>query len=159
MKRKCDMFSTSNDTDKHVLCIDGYIGLFDSAEEINELLAPLLKEHWDDSGYGCMQILEPGDIALRVDYENKLPSGGYGAKESTTCLVSEVQPIDIKGYVEKHADRQWQKAKDERPGLKSRFEHHLLSKLSSSDGDIWDAVFKHGQECAERAENAIKSSQ
>lgn len=90
------MFTTTNDTNLWILAIDGFIGAFNSIKALNVALSPLLKFNWDNCGYGSIQIIPPNTVAQNFNYEN-----------TTSSLVSEVQLIDIAGYIAKHADRQY----------------------------------------------------
>jgi hypothetical protein len=105
MNKKCNAFTTTNDTDFWVLMVDEYIGLFNSKDRLSEALKPFNDIHWDESGYGCMNILPPRHVARAHN-----PKDWNVIEESTTCYVSEVQPINIKGYILKHADRSYKRS-------------------------------------------------
>ncbi len=105
MKLKIDMFTTANDTDQWVLAIDGYFGFFKSEQETELALNPINDEHFDDSGYGSMQVIAPKTVLMAVNYDKP----GNPVESISTCLISDVKSIDIAGYILKHADRQYQK--------------------------------------------------
>ena len=98
---KCDTFTTTNDTSFWVLTVDGYLGLFNGAQAAKNALSSIGGMNWDDTGYGCCQIIPPNTVAMGLDDDFK------ETIEKTTCLVSDVQPIDIEGYVKKHSDRRY----------------------------------------------------
>ena len=154
MKKKCDMFTTANDTGKYALCVDGFVGLYDSFKDAEAALQPVADVHWDESGYGAMQIIPPNTRAVHYKFD-----GTNDTFDATTCLISEIQTIDIAGYISKHAARQYHKfttKQSEQKPLAERFEEYLrnqdidITKLNLLDQDIWDNKY------ADRAARAIK---
>ena len=135
LKKKCEMFCTTNDTGKWALCVDDYIGLYESEEAVSEALRPTADDHWDDSGYGSMQVLPPHTVAKMVDYDQP----GNPVVENTQCHISDVQPIDMTRYIKYHADRKYQKFEDEnKSDLRERFRLYLIDKY---DYDNYEFFF------------------
>jgi len=132
LKKKCEMFCTTNDTGKWALCVDDYVGLYDTEKAVNEALNPTANDHWDDSGYGCMQVLPPHTVAKKVDYDQ--PDNPVA--ENTQCFISDVQPIDMTRYIKYHADRKYQKIEDKnKPDLRERFNYYVINKSGNNHFD------------------------
>lgn len=102
MRNKIKMFATANDTDQFVVAVDGYIQLFPTAAEAEACYAMINPGpgHFDNSGYGSCDFLVPGHRPI-----NRLAKQLGEKEDMTQCLVSEVQPIDLIGYLSKHNKR------------------------------------------------------
>lgn len=102
MREKIKMFATTNDTDRHVVAVDGYIQLFATKVDAEACYAMINPGpgHFDNSGYGSCHLMAPGYRPIN------LLAKQMGEKEDMTqCYVSEVQPIDLIGYLSKHNKR------------------------------------------------------
>ncbi len=99
--KHCQAFRTANDTSKWVLCLDERIGFFNSETEVENALKHITNIHWDDSGHDCMQVLPPGFVPMHVNFEK----AGYPLEDKSACYVSDIQSIDMTGYINKHIDR------------------------------------------------------
>lgn len=125
LNKKCIPFVTANDTDKWVLCVDGYIGVFEEkrpAEIAYEFIDDI-----DSSSFGCIQLLPPHYVPK--DYRGNV---------MTKCLVSECQPIDIRGYIVKSNDRARKNMQTETPTLKERFWRFLNQDCGVFNFDNFD---------------------
>lgn len=101
MQKRIKMFATANDTQKFVVAVDGYIQGFESLDEANEVYGLIHPDcHFDNSGYGSAQILVPGHRP--IDLFKK--QAGEPC-DMTEMLVSDVQQIDMRGYLTKHVKR------------------------------------------------------
>jgi hypothetical protein len=98
---KIKMFATANDTEKWVLCVDGYFGTFETKDECiaaRKLIGDCDK-HFDDTPFGSVAILTPMSAPYFVD-PNWRPE---------LDLISEHQAIDIVGYIIKQQRRDYWK--------------------------------------------------
>lgn len=90
MHKQIHVFLTANDTDRWVVSVDGYIQSFATKSEAESVYRLIVPEgaHFDDAGYSSCDILPPGYRPHRVE-----------------CVVSQVQEIDLIGYLKKHNNR------------------------------------------------------
>jgi hypothetical protein len=84
------MFATENDTDKWVVAVDGYFGLFDTEKEADQVYEMIKsKYNW----YNSAQIIEP-QHKISDTWSGELPD-----------KISLHTPIDIKDYIIRMKDR------------------------------------------------------
>lgn len=138
MKNRIDMFATTNDTEEFVVAVDGYIQGFKTLDDANAVYAMInpAGRHFDDSGYGSCHLLAPGYRPIN------LLAKQLGEKEDMTkCFVSDVQQIDMRGYLTKHNKRF-----DQRFSLENILErqqkpaHQRLAEKREHDA-VWSEIF------------------
>ncbi len=137
---KIKMFGTHNDTDKWVVAVDGWFGLFSTLKQANTAYDIVGGDEGSDglaeTPFGSAQIMPPHHIIKFRD--GYAPDGGFD-------YISKHKPIDIVGYIRK----QWTKMKSYSPTTelktaKQRLEQKIFMKqffgnnpMSSMDLAAW----------------------
>jgi hypothetical protein len=98
--KKINEFATHNDTDMWAVCVDGFFGLFADKAEAQKVYESVGGDEGDDglaeTCFGSACLLPPHYVCKF--YDGTEPKGGFDR-------ISAHRPIDIAGYIKKHAER------------------------------------------------------
>lgn len=93
---KITPFATENDTDRHVVMVDGYIQSFATEQEAMDVYHRITPPGWhfDDTLFGCCDYLPP-----------RYRPGNRYYRVVPKARVSGTQEIDLEGYIAKLGER------------------------------------------------------
>lgn len=131
--RKIKMFATNNDTDFFVVVVDGYFQKFATREEALVAYRMICKEPdpssfktaYDvvkarenaltiaETPFGSCEFLTPHETVCQHCWNE---DGTYAGTKGVSSNISDCQPIDIVGYINKR----WQKWDDRNPSKYQR---------------------------------------